>query len=418
MKKFLSDTLFITAGGLINRVKGLVFIPLIIAAVGMDSYGAFVQILNNIRLAKPFASIGLGMGFQRFASSIDKKEKRLLSQHFFSVFAATVAFGLIGVLVLFVLSSYLSLWFFEGKFLAAVQVSSLAVLSNTMYSNISKFMLARKNFKLYSVLTLIYELSPYVAFVIGILVKGEIFWGIVSYVITDLVTVLIMLGFIVKDLKLVMPKKALFLQYFHFSYPLAIAEVEGGLLDKVDRYFISGFLGLEAVGIYNIIYRVCSIIDFITTPIRKQMMSYLPKVWDKGFHQEAISTIRNSLLLFLLITTGMLVCFTLYFDKILFVLAQKTIELPNLEVIVLLIGLGIIASAAKRFYYLLIKLKNKSMDQLWYQLIGLVPNVILNYLLIPQYGLLGAAMATFVSYILIIAVINFRHKLNLDGQFF
>ena len=418
MKKFLSDTIFITLGGLVNRVKGLLFIPLIIAAAGMDSYGAFVLILNNIRLAKPFASIGLGMGFQRFASSIEKKEKRLLSQHFYSILFPTILFGAIGVVVLFFLSSFLSTHFFDGKFIAALQVSSLAVLSNTIYSNISKFMLARKAFKPYSVLTLIYELSPYIAFVIGIAIKKEIYWGILSYVIVDMTTVLLMLLYIAKDLKLVLPTKALFLQYFHFSYPLAISEVEGGLLDKIDRYFIAGMIGVDAVGVYNIIYRVCSIIDFVTTPIRKQMMSYLPKVWDRGFQKEAISTIRNSLLLFLLITVGMLTCFTIYFDKILLVLSGETVELPHLEIIVVLIGLGIIASATKRFYYLLIKLKNKSMDQLWYQLVGLVPNVVLNYFLIPPLGILGAALATFVSYVMIILVINFRYKLNLNAQFF
>lgn len=419
MKKFLSDTLFITAGGLVNRVKGLLFIPLIIAAVGMDSYGAFVQILNNIRLAKPFSSIGLGMGFQRYASKIEKQNRKELSLHFYSVFLPTLAFGLVGVALLYGISPWLSRMFFEGKFVEALQVSSLALLSNTVYSNISKYMLARKQFKSYSVLTLIYELFPYLAFVAGIFFWEDFLGGIIAYVVTDLLMVSVMLGFIVVKMPFSLPSRALFLQYFHFSYPLAISEVEGGLLDKVDRYFISGMMGLEAVGVYNIIYRVCSIIDFITTPIRKQMMSYLPKVWDKGYVKESLATIRNSLLVFLLITTGMLAGFTLYFQDILNYLGGKDeVHVPYLEWIVLLIGLGIIGSAAKRFYYLVVKLRNNSMDQLVYQLVGLVPNIILNYFLIPPLGLLGAALATFVSYVLIIIIINFKYKLDIDGAFF
>ncbi|GAB4419828.1 MAG: hypothetical protein OHK0039_32680 [Bacteroidia bacterium] len=419
MKKFLSDTFFITVGGFANRVKGLLFIPLIVQAVGMESYGAFVQVLNNIRLLKPFSSISLGMGFQRFASKIEDSDRRTLGLHFYTVFVPTLLFGLLGVAFLAAFATLLSRWFFEGGYVLELQLSAIALLSNSMYSNISKYMLARKQFKIYSVLTMVYELLPYLAFVVGIAIPGGSFLlGIVAYVVLDMAMVLLMLGFIVFQFPFVLPSYALFREYLRFSFPLSLSEVEGGLLDKVDRYFISGMMGLEAVAVYNIIYRVCSIIDFVTTPIRKQMMSYLPKVWDKGYIKESLATIRNSLLLFLLITIGMLACFTIYFGEILRYLGGKEIAVPHLELIVLLVGVGIIASAAKRFYYLVVKLRNNSMDQLWYQLLGLLPNIVLNYLLIPSMGLLGAALSTFISYVLIILVINMKYKLDLDGPFF
>lgn len=418
MKKFLSDTLFITIGGLLNRLKGIVFIPFITAAAGTANYGAFVLILDNIRMTKPFASIGLGMGFQRFASAIDKDEKHLLSQHFFSIFLPTVLFGTLGAGLLYLLAPVLNEEFFSGKYLAAIQLSSLAVLSNTCFSNVSKFLLARKKFKLYSVLTLLYELSPYTAFVIGLMIRGEVFWGILCYVITDLFMISIMVISVVKDLKLVWPSRLIFVQYFLFSYPLAISEIEGGLLNKVDKYCIGAFMDLNSVAIYNVIIRACGVIDFVTTPIRKQMMSYLPKVWDKGFKKESIQTIRQTLLLFLLITVGLLACFTLYMQQILEIFLQEEREIAQLELIVLLIGFGIIFSASKRFYYLLIKLKNQSMDQLIYQLVGVIPNFLLNYLLIPEIGLLGAALATFVSFALILIAINAKHKLDIDLDFF
>ena len=43
-KKLVGDTLLITLVGLINRLKGLVFIPIIVRAVGFEGYGAFIQV--------------------------------------------------------------------------------------------------------------------------------------------------------------------------------------------------------------------------------------------------------------------------------------------------------------------------------------------------------------------------------------
>jgi O-antigen/teichoic acid export membrane protein len=85
--------------------------------------------------------------------------------------------------------------------------------------------------------------------------------------------------------------------------------------------------------------------------------------------------------------------------------------------IVVFISSGIIAHAAKRFYNLLIHLEKRTIDELRFQTIGLVFNVVLNLILIPLIGLLGAAIATFVSYMLVIVLIEMRYRLSLDRAF-
>ena len=46
-KKVISDSIFLISGDLIIKLKGIIFLPIIISYIGMDNYGAYVQIMVN-----------------------------------------------------------------------------------------------------------------------------------------------------------------------------------------------------------------------------------------------------------------------------------------------------------------------------------------------------------------------------------
>jgi|GEM_PF-3827722 len=418
MKKFISDTLFISIGGFLTKIKGIIFLPIIIASVGLANYGAFVQIYANVKILIPFCALSLGMGFQRFASKIPKSDKHNLSIHFYSILLPSMLLGLFGSLLLFILAPFLNDWFLEGKHLLSIQVSSIMVFSNTCYTNINKFLLGKKKFKLYAILEFSYSFIPYLGFVLGSAFNQDIFYGILYYSCLDLFISFIFFVSIAYNLKVVKPSIQIFKQYFQFSYPLAISNVQGGLLNKSDRYFISYFLGVELLGAYNIVHRIVDIVTFISVPIRKQIMSYLPKIWDKGYYTESLQMIRSSLLIFMFISVGAIGYLVFYFESILTLFVNREIVIENLELLVLLLGMASVLSGVKVFYYIVIRLKNITKQELFFQLSGMVLNIVLNLLLIPQLGILGAALATFLSYVLIILILGKMHKVNLDNVFF
>lgn len=418
MKKFLSDTVFITVGGFLSKAKGIVFIPIMTMSLGLEGYGAFVQIIINAKLFTQIFSMELGMGFQRFISTAGSDQKEILSKHFFSAMSLSLALGLMGFILMFFASPFLAEYLLEGKYVDSLQLSSFLLLTNPLFNNTGKFLLARSKFKAFSIFNLLYDLLPYIGFVISGVIYKTVYAGYLTYVIIDAAVYVALLVYIVKDLKFVLPSRLFIKRYFHYTYPLSLSAVEGGLLDKMDRYFITYFLGLEATGTYNVVYNICSAISFLILPVRRQMMTYLPKLWDRGMQTEAISMIRHSLLFYLMIVAGLVGSLTFFFEEILVFLLQKDIQVQNLEGLVAIIGVGIIAANSRTFYNLLIKLKGKTIHEFVYQLAGLVPNFILNYLLIPQMGILGAALATLISYSLILIAVNFNYSLNLDRNFY
>ncbi len=416
MKKFLSDSILITAGGLVNRTKGFIFIPIIVAYIGLDGYGAYTQIIINILTLKAVFSLELGSGFQRFVPGLEGKRKHQ-ALHFYTILFPTLLIGVAGAALLYLLSGWLNDIFLESSYLTALQYSAPILLSGVCYANFSKYLLAVKKFKTYTSYAFCYDLLPYLAFIGSIMYSRDVAQGIFAYLIADVLVTLVMTGHILSLIPIGRFSGPLFKQYFRYSYALSLGSVEGGLLDKVDRYFISYFLGVESVGIYNIIYKICSVSDFITTPIKKQLMSYLANVWDKGHREVSIHAIRQGLLLFLIFGVGLLSFLSFNMDALLGVLLPTT--LPELPIawMVLFIGAGVIAYAAKRFYNLLIHLEKRTTDELRYQTIGLLLNVVFNLVLIPIIGILGAAIATFVSYLMVVLLIEMRYRLALDRDF-
>lgn len=416
MKKFFSDSILLTLGGLVNRTKGFIFIPIIVSYVGLQGYGAYTQIIINILMLKAVFSLELGSGFQRFVPGLNN-HKRKQALHFYTVLFPTLLLGSLGMLGLYLSATWLNSIFFEGHYLLALQFSAPILLSGVVYANCSKFFLAIKKFKIYTTFTFFYDLLPYLAFIAGIMLTEEVMTGVMLYMLTDALVVLIMVLVIMFELPLGRFSAKLCRQYLQYTYALSLGSIEGGLLDKVDRYFISFFLGIESLGVYNIIYKICSVSDFITTPIKKQLLSYLAGVWDKGHQLESKKTIEQALLLFLALSIGFISFLTINIEEVFNLLLQDQVTQIPLPWMVLLIGAGVIAYASKRFYNLLMQLEQRTSDELKYQTIGLLLNVVLNALLIPTIGIIGAALATFVSYLIMIIIIQARYQLQLEATF-
>ena len=180
---------------------------------------------------------------------------------------------------------------------------------------------------------------------------------------------------------------------------------------------MSALLGLEAMAIYNVAYRVTDLVSFVSIPINVQILSYLSRTWDSGHEDDSRALLRKTLLITLLIAVGVLVPITLYFDSLFTLFLGDSVPDAPLWPLVALIGLGMLANIVRRFHYVLIRLHRTTRDELRYQLFGLALNVAANLLLLPRLGIVGAALATFVSYAAMLPMIRVRYPLGLDAAF-
>lgn len=399
-KKIVADSIFIVVGNLLSKLKGIIIIPFIVSSVGLSNYGIYAQILINISLIVPFCTFGLGNAFFRYTSKHDDNSIDKLSVEYWSVIAVTLALSMLGVIGVYFLSPLISVHILNGKEVDSLKFSSLFVMTASLYGVNSFYIQARRQFKLYSVYDIMFKLFPACAFVVGVVFKREVLVGLVSCWVAQCVLSIALSIIVIRKLGFSLPSIDIIRKFMRYSWALTFVAMEGGLLSKIDRYFIGYFLGPASIGIYHIIYQICSALDLFAMPIRKYYLAYLPKKWDSEKQDIVKQNIRQGLLYFALLSSWFLIMIALLIKPFLVMMKNESfLGESNISAIVLVTGLGIIFFTATRFYFQMAKLMEQNYIHLLALLAALVANVVLNVLLIPKFGIMGASVATFVSYL-------------------
>lgn len=420
-RKILSDGLFLSAGSFLIKIKGIVLVPILISTIGLGDYGAYTQLMINIGLIAPLCQLGLGQIFYRFTSKYENHENHEYSRDYWFVMIIVMVFSLVGVCFVYLSSGLFSNVILDGYSIIVIELSSLFIISSNFYSINNTFLQARKKIKFYVSFNIVYEITPYLFFVLSMVIYKELFIALLYFLCSQVILNLVLFTYILKKykIKLVKPMWENSRIYFKYSLPLTISSISGGLLRKADTYFIGFFIGKEAIGVYNLIYTIVSFIDQISSPFIKYFQIYFPKEWDDGSQEQVITKLKTGLLYYLVISIGFLMGLTCFIQPLIYYVLDKDISyLAELQSLIIIIGLGVIAYGVSRIYYQLFNYRKKTHHQLYIQLFGLVINLTSNFYFIPLYGLLGAAWTTFISYFSIIIMCSIFSSLRLDRYFY
>jgi len=170
------------------------------------------------------------------------------------------------------------------------------------------------------------------------------------------------------------------------------------LLTWADRYILSLYTGLAIVGIYTIGYRFAEVINnFVINPFGQALSPVLFKQFAKS-RDEYKKTISGVLKYYWLVMSGIMIAYFVILREVfqLFI-GTEYIEGYNIIAIVLL---GIILWGATNFLGATVIMKEKTEKMFLFTFISVFLNIGLNFILIPKYGMYGAAVATLLSYIL------------------
>ena len=417
-KRVFSDSVFLLAGAVVKNLRGLIFMPIIIGCVGLEHYGVFVQISINAQILTPFCTMALGMGFIRFSSKYGENEKKSLSKDFWTIISLSLVLASLGASFIYFSSPLICTYILKGDHLASVQLSSLFVINHTMWVQNNKFLKARKRFKLFSICDLLYNLLPYLGFITGIIAYRKLFHGFIFYGVIQTTLILALLIINSRGLKFCKPSLTVLRQFFKFTWALPFSEIAGGMLNQLDRYFIGYFLGPAAIGLYNIAYTIAGIVFSLSMPFTNYFGVYMPKIWDTGQNGLVREKLRNGLYYYLLIVIGVVLILTFYAGPTLKIILHK-VSLPDdyFNILLGILSIGVVSRGINLFYYELIKYQKRTYNILILQSVGVTFNIILNILMIPKMGLIGAALSTLFSFMIINCSNIVFFQLDIDDPF-
>jgi O-antigen/teichoic acid export membrane protein len=178
-----------------------------------------------------------------------------------------------------------------------------------------------------------------------------------------------------------------------FGAPLLISELSFLLLTYADRYMIVALIGDSALGLYSVGYNLpMYMADILNFSIAYSIVPIFVEIYDKDGRAKTEEFLKQSMNFLLIAIIPMLFGYFAVSKELIVTLAsQKYASAYSFSPIILLgtiiLGLNNILNAG-------LYLKKKSIMILAVMLSATLINIGLNFILIPRYGVMGAALST------------------------
>ena len=420
-KSYFKKTLEYLAGNVFNKLIYIILLPLFTRLMAPEVYAVY----SNLVIFISFLSLLYFLGIQQAVFSYFYKEKtntykfKLIS----SIYLTLIVIGIIFSLLIIVFRTDLALLIVRDKSYGVLFIYTALILFLDSIHGITQSLLnILERSSSYVLLGLIKHFSFLFLVIIfsitRVLSLEHIFIAMtITSAISALVALIFASGFLrefAKDLS----------SLDYFSIPLIKPVLKFGLimipgtmammiLRLSDRYMLTYLSARELydVGIYAIGYRVGMIMSILTSLVSMVYFPYAMRISDR---EESIESYQQMYKYFAVFGCflGIIVIllapeiFHLFIDSAYY----EGIKIVFFGVIShFLLGLFNILNIN---FYIREKAKNIAVAVI----IGALVNILLNFLLIPHYGLYGAGAASIFSYLLIVVINYFsvRIKYNLE----
>jgi len=391
-QKIAYNAFFSAGARVVEVVLAFLIIRLIVGYLGESGFGDYIVVVTFIYIFSVFADLGLYSIVVREISREGANEKKIISNAF--TLRLTAGFFILGA------AYFVSLLF---PYSNNVQYGiAVAALGFWMLSNIQVLMglfqkhLAMDKVALAEIAGRVIQLFfvwYFITYDFGFLyIISAIFFGAI-------INFILVLRFASKytEIKLQFDFKfwkKLLIQ----SYPLAISAILVLIYFKLDTIFLSVMKNSEAVGVYGLSYKILENLIFfpamivgLTMPI---MSKYIFMERDK-FKSVVQRTLNFLIIAFLPIAFGAIMTS----DKIIGLFTEKGFADSSMVLNILIIALGFIFLGALFSNIIIAANQQKRLAQIYF--VGMIFNVITNFIFIPKYSYFGAAATTVATELLV-----------------
>lgn len=222
----------------------------------------------------------------------------------------------------------------------------------------------------------------------------------VGYVfIANLISSLITIVFFANDFRQIKftIDKTLVKEMLVYAFPLLIAGFAGMINETLDRAILKYLVtdkstALHQLGVYSACYKLSIIMTLFVQTYRYAAEPFFFSQQSKKNNRALYATIMNY---FVFVCSLIFLGVMLFMNIAKYFIGEKFHE--GLQVVPLLLFanlfLGVYLNLSMWY-----KLSGKTKYGAWFSIIGAIITIVLNFLLIPQMGYMGAAWATFICY--------------------
>jgi O-antigen/teichoic acid export membrane protein len=407
----------------IALVLGFISNYVLIQVAGVNAYGSYVYIFNLLYLLMVFCIFGTDTLLIKKMGVYDKDSGH---QHMKGVIIFSLIIAVAGSLLVSIISSLvihfteildnridISWWLLA---MVTLPMLSLMAVNQASLQGLKKMFFSQVTEKIMRPLLII--MTAVALFYI----RGNISLGDLVWINVSVIAIAMLISFIL--LKKSIPYKLTGVQakydsagWFKACIAFLFLDLLYMLNARIDIFLLGIYKTNKEVAVYNIALRISEVISFGLVIINFVLAPLVAKLFEDREMRKLQRLITRSARAVLLISLPSAILIIVFRQPILSFFQVNTVN-GNLGLLILCFGqiINILSGSVG----LLLVMTGHQKFSITSLLVGTVANIILNIILVPQYGLIGTAIATSASLVLwnLLMLVFVNRKLKIHATVF
>ena len=375
----------------VRNLHGILIISIVTKLLGADSYGIWITSMSFVGLFVVFGKLHLDGAQIRFISDEQSPNQTLINVlSLGAILSVIFGVGFYFLFVVFDLSTSLGLTLPQG----VPFVLALIVTTQIIWEVVRNYPKAKNNVILFEKVAIFRVSIEVIVILVVLYVTQNLLYGFMSYFIISFLTTLGLVGFFARPAK---PDMMQSKKYLSYSLPMVPMEISDYLLRNADKIIIMYLLSPTATGIYAVSYGVGKLLKQISNVLRPTLYPAVTRAWDND-EMKNLSTMFEAIFKwYFAISFPALVGITLISRPLLEIVSTPNIAQAGWYLLPIL-GFGFILEGLETSLGYILTARKETGVWGKTSLFGTALNIAFNFLLIPLFGLMGAAIATSTSY--------------------
>lgn len=403
IKRMIQQSSIYMIGEIIIMAGGFISFPIFTRVLSKEEYGLLNLISIALLFVEAISSVGLRHASQRFYSNYKKNNE--IEIFYSTTIYSSFTFGLFGTLIVFLSSDVLSRFnIISSDTKSIIYIASILVFIRVFTKIIGCLYRVREKAVTYCIFAI---LPKYLGMALSILFTLTIILGVkgfyVGMAVGELLILIILIIYMKNEMKIKFNNFSFdkLNEMLKYGIPLVIAGFASIILASGDRYIIGYFYNASDVATYSVPYNLCQYLKGII--VTSFEFAFIPLIMNKWCQVDDVhisSDIEKVIRLYFLLTLPIIFGASALGEQFITLLASYKYENTGSLMSIIITGEMIGGLMTPLMIGLQFHNKTKILMILTWVAAGL--NLILNCMMVPIFGLYGAAFATLICYCFII----------------
>ena len=389
--KILKESSIYSIEPILKKVILFFLLPLYTTYLTPEDFGKLEYIITISSFFVLIATGGFESSFFKYGYGEEENKRKI-------VLFNTLTSSLIVSFIILIFAYFIKDYLFQERIISLLFLLYLSARIIIILFNYNLLVLRyqhkAKSYLVIAIINFLFLISLNIFFIVycELGFKGIIYANLISSVLSFLIFFKLLWNEITFSLDIDLIKKI-----FKFGLPMVPGNIAALIMTMSDRFFLERYSSSTELGLYSYGYKFGMLVNvLIITPF---FMGWGPYKWQVYKTENAKEVYKK---IFYYLSNG-LVLAIVFFNIVLTFLGSTMTSNPEfikgLSILPLILGsyyfIGI-----TNFQALGVLFKDKSYLLSVALGIAAICNLILNYILIPKYGMIGASVATIISYLI------------------